>query len=225
MNNIRRIFFLTFLLCTVRAWCFDGIHGASGRNNFGPEFGYTSFRPSGINAMVDHGFEGFSSLVTFGIGKTADLLVNAESDFDGQFALHFFLPYRIEAFSGVTPIYARGWELMTSAYGIDVLRNVKAVDFVLAPGVYWGELKITHHSSARKYRDDRYDNPFVAPMLRGDLRINISRLSLGARVSYRYDLTHGTWKRKSDNMQELPAYKFRELQYMFYIAWSYVKKE
>lgn len=221
MKTFRRIFLCFLLLQLTTAGKADGIHGSSGHTIGKLEFGYTNFRPRGINSMVDSGFGEFSTLTTFGFGFTGDVGTGAGHDFDGTFALHFYLPYRIEAFAGYQHIYARGWEVMTSLYGFDVLRSVNAVDLVIAPGVYWGELKITHHASFMKYRDDRYDNPFIAPMVRGELRFNISRLSIGERASYRYDITNGKWKRKSDNMTELPAYKFRELQYMFYIGWNF----
>jgi hypothetical protein len=64
----------------------------------------------------------------------------------------------------------------------------------------------------------RYTNPFVAPGARAEFRLTFGNFYFGGRATYRYDLTHELWKRKSDLMPVLPEYKNSGLAYFGYLG-------
>lgn len=197
----------------------QGINTSSGNSVWKLEAGYTTFRPYQLNNFLTAAGSSapFTSLETYGIAWGGGLVVGNRSDdgtFDGAYALHFFRPQVCVVKPDSLKYQIGGWELMTSIYGFDVLSGIQNVDLVVAPGVFWGSMRLRKEDSAG---DKLFKNPFVAPMLRADLRFMIGPVAIGGRFSYRYDITNGKWKKATD--ENLPAYKSRELQYMVYIGW------
>ena len=192
------------------------INGSSGHTIFAVEVGYTNFRPYSVNSYLFPNTTGFTNLITYGGGWFATVGGRSHDMTDGAIMVHFFQPQKLLAFDS-TSYQIRGWELMTSLFGYDVLRSVDAVDLTIGPGVYWGSLKMRRYfNNSNTKQFELFKNPFVAPMIRGDLRFVFGPVAFGGRASWRYDITKARWKKGSS--VTLPGYKFEELQYMVYIG-------
>lgn len=186
--------------------------------------GITKMRPWQLNDALfgTHQFDQFNT-VGFSLGSADE--THPQSDdiivgLDLTYGFHVYLANeaRITDSSGSVMNYRlKGWEIMTSTMSLNLIRN-EHVDFVCGIGVYWGNLKLRTYNLTTHTGDGLYKNPFVAPMLRTELRFNFWRLTFGTRVSYRYDITRDNWKRKDDGLDPLPGYSFREMQFMIYLG-------
>lgn len=193
------------------------IQGASGHSIFAVEVGYTNFRPYAVNDHLFPGNSGFENLITYGGSFFGISGGRYAHTWDAAIGFHLFQPQERMGTLDSLSYQVRGWELMTSIFGYDVLNRVNAVDLTFAPGMYWGNLKL------RKYFDggnpgqfELFKNPYIAPMVRADLRFVLGPVAVGGRASFRYDITSARWKK--GNSVQLPGYRFRELQYMVYIG-------
>lgn len=196
------------------------INGSSEHVIFAVEFGLTEFHPKAINNFLFPGDKGFTNLITYGGAWTSTTNTHRAHNYDATIAFHFFQPQKLNATYDSLSYEVRGWELMTSLFAYDVLHNVDAVDLTLAPGVYWGSLKMRKYfSGGNPNQHELFKNPFIAPMLRADLRFVIGPVVIGGRASWRYDISKGRWKK--GNSVTLPDYKFQELQYVGYLGWRF----
>lgn len=186
--------------------------------------GITKMRPWKLNDQLFgvHTFDQFTA-VGFGFGFADETCPESE-DFiigtDITYAWHMFLmqQYRGTAANGDLMNYKlKGWELMTSSFAVNLIRN-EHVDFVFGLGVSWGNWKLYSDNLTQNTGDRLYKNPFVAPMMRTELRFNVWRFTFGARVSYRRDITNDNWKEKDSGLEPIPGYLFNEMQFMFYIG-------
>lgn len=212
--------FCTSLLVLVSSIVHAQWTGASGNYYCAAESGITNFHAWDLNANGNGNSYRFTQLYTFGLSTNAPV-GGRNGDFaDGSLAFHFFLPNDIEWYTDTSSLKESGWELMTSLFGFDLIPN-RRVDFVVGPGVYWGRLKLRNIS---RYNgppfDYSYKNPFIAPMIRADLRLAFEHIVFGCRASCRYDLTGADWKRETPVAPALPGYRFREMQYMVYLGWK-----
>lgn len=219
---MRRSFFLIALLLLSNyshAWDVN-----SGNRILKFEAGYTTFRPYALNSFFSatQSSTPFSSFQTFGITSVETMLVDRGGAFDGAYSLHFFRPQENVIQPDTLKYRAGGWELMTSIYGFDLLKNVTLVDLIVAPGVFWGNIRLRKYNSTGNFKTNEiFKNPFVAPMIRADLRFMLGPVAIGGRFSYRYDITKTKWKKGSSEV--LPGYRCEELQYMVYIGWRFGK--
>lgn len=111
----------------------------------------------------------------------------------------------------------KGWHVMTSSFGKDLIPG-RAVALVLAPGIDWGTMKIFANERGAK---SKYKNPFVAPLVRADLRFVFGHFSFGGRAFYRYDISYSLWKRKTDNALLLPGTHFTGLNIQTFIGYDF----
>jgi hypothetical protein len=199
----------------------DWRNTSSGNNIWKFEAGYTLFRPYRLNDYLaaQGSPTGFTSLQTLGTTFSGSLSVvgdlGVDGTYDGAYSLHFFLPQTAVVKQDSLQYQIGGWEFMTSLYGIDVFRRLSYFDFVLAPGFYLGTMRlhrITGHG------DELFKNPFIAVMLRADMRFVFGPFAIGGRWSYRHDTSKSKWRKDSDG--SLPGYRCRELQYMVYVGWT-----
>lgn len=205
------------LLFGLRLYAWDV---ASGNNLWKFEAGYTTFRPYALNNYLNLSPNAipFTQFETYGITFAQTELISRGGEFDGAFSLHFFRPQENSIRPDTLKYRVGGWELMTSIYGFDLLKNVRKVDFVLAPGVFWGNIHLRKYNSTGNFKaNEMFKNPFVAPMIRADLRFMFGPVAIGGRFSWRYDITKPEWKKGSSEV--LPGYRCEELQYMVYIGW------
>ncbi len=215
---------LTFLICISstaksKRWSF-----ASDNDIWTIEAGYTNFLPYQLNDyFVARGASNtFTPFRTYGIGHTGSLAIARGGMVDGGFAFHYFERQTINVDS--SKLKVGGWELMTSIYGFDLLRKIRAVDFVIAPGVFWGSIKMRKYFAGGNVKQfEMFKNPFIAPMLRAELRFQLGPVSVGGRWSYRYDISKSQWKKGSS--ETLPGYQAREMQYIVYLGYVFNWKD
>lgn len=185
------------------------------------EAGYTTFRPYALNDFL-FGYgpqKSFSSLTTFGYCGSG-VILSRGGMIDGALALNFYYPQEVIIKPDTLKYRVGGWELMTSLYAIDLLTRVEPIDLIVAPGIYWGSIRLRKYNSAGNFKaNELFKNPFVAPMMRADLRVLLWKICIGARLSYRFDITSSKWRKGSS--VTLPGYKFREGQYVVYIGWQF----
>jgi len=189
----------------------------SGHSTCAAELGLTQCRPAGLNDLVIPPGSGFENLLTFGLSLTSPSGTRYDQ-FDAAIALHFFRPSNsITGWSDTTSKTIRGWELMTSLFGFDLLQNMNAMDVVVGPGIYWGRLKVDQKSLTTG-AEGSYSNGFIAPMARLDVRAILGSFVIGGRCSYRFDLSGDRWKSNEEGLASIPGYRFRDIQYLAYVG-------
>lgn len=209
--------FFTVLLVVTCLLAQSQNKGTSGNHYYAVDAGITNFHPWNLNNFGNGVSTRFSELYTIGISLNHSVGGRYDDYADGSIAFHVYYRNKVEWFTDSSSLMVRGWELMTSLYGYDLINN-KHVDLVIAPGIYWGNLKLLSESRGGTPFVHRYKNPFVAPMARLDIRLTFLRIAVGGRISYRYDITKDTWRSK-DGGPALPGYRFREEQYVVYVGW------
>jgi len=185
------------------------------------DVGITRIHPVATNAAL-FGSGGFEELMAMGVGDNFSIEPLNEKGlfgYDWTVSMHWYLADKRR----VTDVHGNpyeykldGWELMTSSFGIDMFAN-RNFDLVVGGGCYWGNLKL-YQKSFTDSTQKLYKNPFVAPMARAEVRLNFGFITIGGRFSYRYDITNDIWQRKSEGLDPIPGYRFRDIQYMLYIG-------
>lgn len=133
-------------------------------------------------------------------------------------SLQFIIPQKVTAGTNDSlKLRMGGWHYTMSIFSFDVIQG-RTVALVVATQVSYGNLKIKRNEAGR---NTKYTNPFVAPGGRAELRFTFGRFMIGARATYRYDITHSLWKRKDDMMPVLPTYKNNGMGYTGYIGWIF----
>lgn len=159
----------------------------------------------------------FSPIDAVGLSLASPVKVGKSAN-DAAFALEFFLPQEIASgTSDSLKLKLHGWHLETSIFGKDLIPGEMAA-LVVAPGVDWGTMKMKRTVTGG---ETHYKNPFVAPMARADLRFVFGPVAVGARVSYRYDITYDKWKRRNDDMPKLPGTKFSGLGAQVFVGLAF----
>jgi hypothetical protein len=177
-------------------------------------FGYFEFN-SKLNNYLDTTTSVHGNFKPYYLGIGLENIGNnsKHSDVIGSFL--YILPQTISAGPNDSlELKMRGWNWTTSIFGYDFIKG-ETVALVLGPSVTWGNLKMRRTENGQK---TRYTNPFVAPGGRAELRIVIGNFMIGARATYRYDITHSLWKRKDNLMPVMPGYKNNGLGYFGYIG-------
>jgi hypothetical protein len=217
-RQFMRAFYIAVAFLYVSSLHAQGWGKASSNIVWTAEAGYTNFRPFQLNDYLIAGGADYSVgfLRTYGIGTTNTFAIARSGWVEGTHALHFYEPIII---SGDSLNYrVGGWELMTSLYGFEVLPDARWVDFIVGPGVYWGSIKMRKYFAGGNAKQfEMFKNPFIAPMVRAELRFNLGPVSVGGRWSYRYDISKSHWKKGSS--ETLPGYKAREMQYIVYLGY------
>lgn len=180
----------------------------------GLEFGYVPFDAAKLNGYLDsssvHG-----SFKDYYMGIGGVNVSNNSKHYDAITSFLFILPQKVNAGPGDSlQLRMGGWHYTTSIFGFDVVSG-ETVTLAIAPCVTWGNLKMRRMDHGQK---TKYTNPFVAPGGRVELRFKIGNFIIGGRATYRYDITHGLWKRKDNLMPVLPEYKNTGLAYSAYIG-------
>jgi hypothetical protein len=184
--------------------------------------GITNIRPAAVNeALFNSG--GFDQLLTF--GATENMTIEPLNEkgyfgFDWTWSMHWYVADKLRR----SDVYGKqiehkldGWEFMMSNTGLDLFAH-RNFDVVVAPAWYFGTLKLYQTNITDSLETKLYKNPFVCPAARAEIRLNFGPVTLGGRFSYRYDITHDIWQRKSEGMNPIPGYKFRDTQFMIYIG-------
>lgn len=181
----------------------------------GIAFGYVPFLTGDLNNYLDSTTSVHSTFnntyMTLGIdnasnnGKHLDMISN----------LGIILPQTVTGGKADSlQLRLAGWHNTFSILGYDFVKG-ETVTLALGPAWAWGNLKMRRVVNGQK---TKYTNPFVAPGARAEFRITIENVYFGARATYRYDLTHALWKRKSDMMPVMPEYKNSGMAYFGYLG-------
>jgi hypothetical protein len=177
-------------------------------------FGYFDFQ-SDLNNYLAANTSTHENFKPYYLGIGLENIGNnsKHSDVIGSFL--YILPQTVSAGPNDSlELKMRGWHWTTSIFGWDFIQG-ETVALVLAPAISWGNLKMRRDENGRQ---TKYTNPFVAPGGRAELRFVIGNFMIGARATYRYDITYSLWKRKNDLMPVLPTYKNNGMAYFGYIG-------
>lgn len=190
------------------------------------EAGLTNIRPWALNnTLFGYGNAGFGEFTTIGFGEGYSEETNDDDEGsyignDATISMHWFRAQKLNALSADSSQMSyrmKGWELMTSLFAFNFIRN-EHVDLIVGYGTFWGTMKLQAENMTANTGRMLYKNPFVAPAVRTELRFNFGPLTLGGRFTYRYDITRDNWKRFDDNIDPLPGFRFRDTQFMAYIG-------
>jgi hypothetical protein len=194
--------------------------GYSGNGIMYLQGGVVNLRPFQLNDYLRSQKAGgeFQYLTCAGIGFNSETgIARPDKSLDAHWGFNYFIRQRID-FGTVVPssMEITGWELNTSLFGFDFLAP-RWIDLTAAPGVSWGSLRMKYADWNESYH---FRNIFIAPNIRAELRLNIAFLTIGARWSYRWDVTGSAWRGiEKSNTIYFPGYRFREMQYMAYIGY------
>ena len=186
------------------------------------EAGITKIDPD-ITGETLLGQNTFGQLTTVGLAENMSIEPLNDKGFfgfDWTWAMHWYVGDKMRRmdFNGKQMDYKlSGWEFMMSNTGLDLFAN-RRIDVLVAPAWYFGTLKLDQTNITDSLEKKLYKNPFVCPSVRAELRMNFGMFTIGTRFSYRYDITHDIWQRKSEGLNPIPGYKFRDMQFMFYIG-------
>lgn len=186
------------------------------------EAGMTNIEPVAMNQNL-FGGGGFTQLMTMGASESMSIEPLNEKGyfgFDWTWAMHWYFADKIrrsDASGNQMEYKLDGWEIMMSNAGLDLFAN-RNFDLIVAPAWYGGTLKLYQTNITDSTGELLYKNPFVGPAARAEFRLNFGPVTFGGRFSYRYDITHGIWQRKSEGLNPIPGYKFRDTQFMIYVG-------
>jgi hypothetical protein len=161
----------------------------------------------------------YEGLRGYGMTFAQTMSLNRIFRFDAAGAFDLLLPADVSIGKNDSVHFQmRGWRLMTSIYGKDVIPG-SVVALVLAPGVDWGVLKMKRTVIGN---GSLYKNGYIAPFARAELRFVFGPIALGARGIYRYDVTKDLWKLKSGPEFALPGTKNTGTSIEFFVGWGHV---
>jgi hypothetical protein len=189
------------------------------RVNF--ECGMTNIHPD-ATAQAIFGHKTFDQLITLGASESISfepVFKNGLFGHDLTLAAHGYITdkQRVTDLAGNRYEYKlQGWEGMTSLIGFDFFAN-RNIDLLVGVGLSGGVLKL-YQTNLTDSVERKYINPFIGPMGRAELRFNFGFVTIGGRLMYRYDITHDIWQRRSDGLNGIPGYKFRDTQFMIYVG-------
>jgi hypothetical protein len=144
-----------------------------------------------------------------------DDISNNSEHMDMISSIGFLLPQKITAGpNDSVMLKLNGWHYTMSVLGFDLIKG-ETVTLAIGPAWSYGNFKARRSVNGQK---TKYTNPFVAPGGRAEFRLTFGDFMIGGRVTYRYDLTHGLWKRKDDFMPVMPEYKNHGMAYFGYIG-------
>lgn len=120
-----------------------------------------------------------------GVSHTGRMYLTRGKDFDGHFSYTQILPSPIQLSDSLRPKI--GGFVFGFSYGKDLLRTSKLFDVIFGIGLNTGRLKLNDMASIHQ------KNPFFAPKLSLQPKINLNRIALAFRIEYEYDISRSTW--------------------------------
>lgn len=178
-------------------------------------FGYYEFASEKLNNYLaaESSVNGSFDANYMAIGL--DDIKNNGKHWDRIGSVQWLLPQKVSAGPADSlKLKLYGWHYTMSVLGWDFIPG-ETVTLALGTQISYGNLKMKREVAGAK---TKYTNPFVAPGGRAEFRLTFGKFMIGARATYRYDITHGLWKRKDDLMPVMPEYKNNGLAYFGYIG-------
>lgn len=157
----------------------------------------------------------FSTYNTVGINLRGQINTGSRATWDGSIGFEYFLPQDISIGDSLN-FHLHGWHLMTSLYGFRIIEK-QHFGFVAGPGIDWGNLKMLRTLNGTK---THYDNPFISPFARIELRFNFWKIYFGARASYYIDVAKGKWNVEEPNRPFLPNVPATGLGFQLFLGYS-----
>ncbi len=158
----------------------------------------------------------FSAFNAVGITGEGVVAIGLRGSFDGEFSLEWFLPQDISIKDSLK-FRLHGWHLMTSLYGIDLIHK-KHVSLVAGPGVDWGAAKLIRTLNGSK---GHYNNIFIAPFARVELKFTFPKIAFGVRAFYRVDFTLNDWVAEEDYLTALPHTNLSGGGFQFFVGYRF----
>ncbi|CAN5912133.1 hypothetical protein BH11BAC7_BH11BAC7_03200 [soil metagenome] len=169
------------------------------------------------NQLKSFGAEN-SFLSISAVGLNCNLALNvALFSFDAGISLESFLPQKVSVNDSLS-FRLNGWHLISSIYGIRII-DKPHLAIIVGPGVDWGRMNITRTLDGDKIH---YNNPWIAPLARVELRFTFWRIMFGTRASYRYEITKNQWKPETPNSPAFFGTKFSGMGMQFFIGYGRV---
>lgn len=182
-------------------------------------FGYFEFDSQALNNYIDTTTSGKKNgFANNYMGVAIDNISNNGKHHDLISSFSFIIPQKVYAGPNDSlELRLSGWHWTTSFLGYDFIKD-ETFTLALAPAMSWGNLKMRRTVAEQK---TKYTNPFVGVGGRAEFRLTFGSFMIGGRATYRYDLTHGLWKRKDNLMPVMPEYKNHGLAYFGYVGWIF----
>jgi hypothetical protein len=215
----RFIFCAAALAFSFQAWSFDGKWKLSfpgkprpkvdteNSHNYTAAAGAYYFLPLGsLNAQLrSYGFTtGFTNAIGVGIDRGGE----ATSDqfkfpFVTYLAFHYLLPQEISAHNDSLKMKLNGYNFQFDFLAFNYL-NSETMSFTAGIAWAFGRLKATENSPAGT---TTFLDKYFGPQLRTEFNVCLGEhFYIGARASYRYDLTKTSWSRSGvASVDDLPA--------------------
>jgi hypothetical protein len=188
---------------------------ASDKDGRALSFGYYEFNSARLNNYLDTVASVNSSFDANYMAIGIDDIKNNSKHWDMIGSVQWLLPQKISAGpSDSLQLRLSGWHYTMSILGWDFIPG-DMVTLALGTQISYGNFKMRREIQGQK---TKYTNPFIAPGGRAEFRLTFGNFMIGARATYRYDITHGLWKRKDNLMPVLPEYKNNGLAYFGYIG-------
>lgn len=156
-----------------------------------------------VNAQLSSwGFKsGFTNAIGVGIDRGGEARSNRfKLPFVTYVSYHYLLPQEISTSGDSSKMKLNGYNFQFDFLGANYLNSEKVS---LTAGIAWafGRLKATENTSQGT---TTFINGYFAPQLRAEFNVRIGdHFYLGARASYRYDVTKTGWKKSGVNNPDL----------------------
>jgi hypothetical protein len=130
-------------------------------------------------------YRSYSPVHFVGISRSGRMYLTRGKDFDGHFSFGQILSKRIQLNDTIRPTI--GGFIFGFSYGRDLLRASKLFDAIFGIGFSTGRLKLNDMVSINQ------KNPFFAPKLSLQPKINLNKITIAIRIEYEYDISQPTW--------------------------------
>lgn len=125
-----------------------------------------------------------------GIAHSGRMHLTRGKDFDGHFSYCQILPKRIHLNDTVHPVLS-GF-VFGFNYGKDLFKASKVIDAIVGIGFNTGRLKLNDKVSVNR------KNPYFAPKLSLQPKINLNKIAISIRIEYEYDISRSNWFYRSN---------------------------
>lgn len=185
---ILRIYFILIFIVTAPS-LFGQKHRTSHSSDI--EFASKLYRNDFFNSLNTIDSYNINSPVhLIGISRSGKMLLSRGEDFDGHFSYCQILPKRIRINDTIQPII-KGF-IFGFGYGRDLFRGSKSIDMIASIGFNTGRIKLSDKESINQV------NPYFAPKISLQPRLNFNKISISFRVEYEYDISRSNWLNRSN---------------------------
>ncbi|MFN8863743.1 MAG: hypothetical protein ACK500_08845 [Flavobacteriales bacterium] len=184
---------LVIISLSLTSLCFGQRHNTS--SSIDIAFGSRAYAQSFYNALNTLDTWQFDAPVRFvGIAYSGRFYLTRGKDFDGHLSFGHILPERIQLNDSLSP--ELGGFVAGFAYGRDVFRGSELLDVILGIGFNTGRLRLNDGQLINQ------KNPFLAPKISLQPKLNLGRIALSVRLEYEYDISGADWRNERNNSNQ-----------------------